>query len=101
MKGFKELMQSPKGAVIRSMKEPTPCIYINSKQWPKVKDMELGKEYTIKVKMVSRDESLEDNDGEKMKDGATHIRGEFELAEGSGDKKEDAKEDMDEEEGYE
>jgi hypothetical protein len=67
-KGFKALVPPPGKGVLAEVEKPIPCIMISNKELSEVKDWELGKEYSIKFRMVSREE---EEDGE--------VEGRFEL----------------------
>lgn len=74
MTGFKMLL-SNKGAQEMEMPEPMPPqICLDSKQFPDVKNWELGKEYTLKARLKSR---VEDEDG--------HVHGDLEVVAAEGE----------------
>lgn len=81
-KGFKGLVPPPGKGIIAEVEKPVPCIMISNKELSEVKDWELGKEYAIKFRMVSREE---EEGGE--------VEGRFELV---GTDKEQAKPDTEE-----
>lgn len=81
MEGFKALL--PKED---KPEEFPPCFSATVDQMPEIKDWELGKTYDVKVRMVSKTESVNEHE-----DSRAH----FEVVTGSSKKKEDKTENDD------
>ena len=57
MSGFKELMSEPSE---KPSEIPKPTLCVDEKQMPEIKNWPLGKIYTLKARLVTKTESVDD-----------------------------------------